>query len=152
MYKRQVLTSFPAASGRHDVESIVHDLYLKMVAAFDAGQVPLNTTEFLRFAAFKLRNLLLDESRRAAVRRAKGIDEFDPGTSAGEPGLLAQWTEFHTRVGALPDDERQVVELCYYLGVSQAEVAEQLDIHPRKVSRLMASAVGKLEKYLPGHG
>jgi RNA polymerase sigma factor (sigma-70 family) len=143
------LRSFPGAAARHDVESIVHDVYLKLIAAFDGGHVPAESAGFFRFAAHKLRCLLLDEADKARVRRATaaaGGEEpsTDPGTSTWEPGALAEWTEFHRQVGDLPEAEREVMELCFYLGMSQAEAAAQLGLHPRTVSRLVGSAVGKL--------
>ncbi|QEL19611.1 sigma factor-like helix-turn-helix DNA-binding protein [Limnoglobus roseus] len=62
------------------------------------------------------------------------------------------WTEFHRRVAELPDDERSVFEMHYYLDLPQAEIAAALALHPRKVSRLWLAATDKLSDCLAGSG
>jgi hypothetical protein len=55
--------------------------------------------------------------------------------SSGEPSNLAEWTEFHERVEALPEAEREVVGLLWYEGVSQEEAAALLGVSLRTVKR-----------------
>ena len=57
---------------------------------------------------------------------------------------LAQWTELHQHIDALPDDEREVVGLLFYQGLSQAEAAELLGVSVRTVQRRWHSALCKL--------
>lgn len=153
-----VLVSFPGARRRHELDSVVNDLYISLVRAFDDGHVPADVTEFLRFAAFKLRRLLLDEADRARVRSQVGPlgpagDSNGPGLEKGtdtwSPAKLLDWTEFHRAVETLSADERSVVELHLYLGLPQSEVAERLGVHPKAVSRTWLSATKKLTPYLP---
>jgi RNA polymerase sigma-70 factor (ECF subfamily) len=66
-----------------------------------------------------------------------------PDTSC-DPERIAKWTEFHERVDELPEEERAVVNLCFYFNLTQAEAARRLGVHPRQVSRLWASAIRKL--------
>jgi hypothetical protein len=41
------------------------------------------------------------------------------------PARLALWTEFHEKVAALSEQERAVFEMHYYLGLPQAEIAQE---------------------------
>lgn len=62
------------------------------------------------------------------------------------PEDLAQWTEFHERVERLPAEEREVVDLIFYEGMSQEEAAELLDISIRTVRRRWQNARFRLHK------
>ena len=63
---------------------------------------------------------------------------------------MAVWTEFHCRVEQLPSAEREVVDLLWYDGLTQAEAAEVLSISPRMVSHHWVSARLKLADWVPG--
>ena len=47
----------------------------------------------------------------------------DPSDSTYEPSRLEAWTEFHRQVEALPEEEREVVDLIWYEGLEQSEAA-----------------------------
>ena len=59
-------------------------------------------------------------------------------------------SEFHARVADLPEDERRVFELHYYLELPQAEIARMLGLHPRKVSYLWVAGTERLADHLDG--
>ncbi len=163
-----VLRDFPVVQRTRTVESLAQDLSVKMLAALDSGLPTETTADFLSLAAVRLRQLLIDEAekyRRRVARTAKrtggtgqtvpldGGDSaavIDPAAPASlDPAALAEWTEFQTRVSELPDDERRVVELHFFLQMSQAEVARVLEWEPKKVSRRWLSACAKLADHLP---
>ena len=48
----------------------------------------------------------------------------------------------------LPERERAVFEMHYYLDLPQAEIAQILELHPRKVSYLWVAATEKLSEDL----
>jgi len=73
-----------------------------------------------------------------------------PVSETYDGARLAQWTEFHNKVGRLEESERSVFEMHYYLGLPQAEVAKLLNLHPRKVSYLWIAATEKLADELAG--
>jgi RNA polymerase sigma factor (sigma-70 family) len=116
--------------------------------------------DFFRLAAHKVRQVLLDmadRQRRRAAREVTGLggDSDWGGVSSVadqtlDPARLALWSEFHARVANLPDDERQVFELHYYLELPQAEIARMLDLHPRKVSYLWVAGTDRLADDLGG--
>jgi RNA polymerase sigma factor (sigma-70 family) len=154
---RILADSFPAVQARHDVHSVVHETWLRLLQTLDKTQPP-TVADFFRIAAFKIRQVLLDladRQRRRAGQEALGIGgsgsdpgPADVGQTTYDPGRLAAWTDFHERVEALTPDERAVFEMHYYLEVPQAEIARVLDLHPRKVSYLWVSATEKLAEWL----
>jgi RNA polymerase sigma factor (sigma-70 family) len=150
--------SFPAAAGRHEVDSVAHETWLRLAQAVES--VELESVEhFFRLAAQKVRHVLLDliakdrRGRSHAPLFGSGSGSADPAAVGGrtyDPTRLAVWTEFHEKVATLPDDEKAVFEMHYYLDLPQAEVAALLNLHPRKVSRLWLAATDKLAGAVAG--
>jgi RNA polymerase sigma factor (sigma-70 family) len=151
--------SFPALRGRHELDSVVHEAWLRLLQALEQVEPP-TVADFFRLAAHKVRQVLLDmadRQRRRAAREAPapGGDSdtwgFDGvGGDTLDPARLALWSEFHARAADLPEGERQVFELHYYLGLPQAEVARVLGLHPRKVSYLWVAATQRLADEMEG--
>lgn len=145
--------SFPRLAGRHDVDSVLSETWLRLVQTLEKVQPP-TVADFFRLAAHKMRQVLLDlvqSERRHAhgplAETARGTDSLTPASPANQtydPARLAMWTELHAQVESLDDDERGVFELHYYLGMPQAEIARILKLHPRKVSHLWIAATDKL--------
>jgi RNA polymerase sigma factor (sigma-70 family) len=145
--------SFPALQARHEVDSVVHETWLRLIQALDKAQPP-TVADFFRLAAHKIRQVLLDmvdRQRRLGLRETHFPSPDSQGAVYGEPGnqtydsaQLAAWTEFHNRVATLDDAERSVFEMHYYLGLPQAEIAKVLEEHPRKISYLWVAATEKL--------
>jgi RNA polymerase sigma factor (sigma-70 family) len=151
--------SFPALREQHELDSVVHEAWLRLLQALDQVEPP-TVADFFRLAAHKIRQVLLDmadRQRRRAAREVSGLGgDSDWGAVASvagqtlDPARLALWSEFHSRVASLPDDERQVFELHYYLELPQAEIARMLGLHPRKVSYLWVAATDRLADDLDG--
>ena len=91
--------------------------------------------DFFGLAATQIRRELIDLARhyfgpQGRARRATqpGWGRSADGTTAPpyegiettyDPSRLAAWTEFHRAVEGLPDDERELFELLWYLGLPQ---------------------------------
>ena len=58
----------------------------------------------------------------------------DPGET-NEEIPIDRWEQFHAAVEALPDEQREVFKLVWYLGLEQQAVADTLVISPRTVAR-----------------
>lgn len=145
--------SFPALAGRHEVDSIVSETWLRLATALESVE-PESVEHFFRLAAQKVRQVLLDLVEREQRGRSHLAltDAADVGGRTHDPARLAAWTEFHHRAAGLPADQRAVFDLHYYLGLPQAEVADALGLHPRKVSRLWLAATDALADHLVGPG
>src|SRR5262245_39453639 len=127
-------------------------------------QTPL---DFFRLAALNIRRELLDLARHYYGPQGEGAhhatwgpgDSFTTGSesgraappdSSGDPARLAAWGEFHEQIGALPDEEREVFDLIWYQGLSQAEVAKLLNVSERTIKRRWQAARLKLYEAFEG--
>ncbi len=152
---------FPGLHGRHDLESVVSEVWMRLVVALEAT-VPETVEGFFGLVFVKVRQVLLDMAqgqRRVDTRRRHGpldaaepesLAAFDKADTTHDPGRLALLTEFHEQVGKLPDEQRIVFDLHYYGGFTQAEIAEILEVHRKHVSRLWLAATGRLAHWLEG--
>jgi RNA polymerase sigma factor (sigma-70 family) len=116
-----------------------------------AGIKPDSVRGFFALAAQQIRWVLKDLARTLVAGRivvGKGaplsdtghqrLDEpLDPG---GEPVDLAQWTDFHQKVESLPEEERELFDLIWYQGFTQAEAATTLNVSLRTLKRRWRSA------------
>ena len=143
--------SFPELARRHEVDSVVHETWVRLLQALDKAEPP-TVADFFGLAAHKFRQVLLDMAqgeRRRAQREVLGLSGTEPATtSTHDPTRLALWTAFHEKVATLGDQERAVFEMHYYLELPQAEIAQVLELHPRKVSYLWIAATEKLGEEL----
>jgi RNA polymerase sigma factor (sigma-70 family) len=150
---RMLHGSFPELARRHEVDSVVHETWVRLLQALEKAEPP-TVADFFRLAAHKFRQVLLDMAQRERRRRRcevlglSGEGSGAPAPAAGstthDPARLALWTEFHEKVTALGDQERAVFEMHYYLDLPQAEIARVLGLHPRKVSYLWVAATENL--------
>jgi len=115
---------------------------------------PESVRHFFNLAALMIRRELLDLAKHhfgpngaAANHHTDGQPADDPGgaahdhaEAAGEPEDLEDWSAFHAQVEKLPDEEREVVGLLFYKGLSQEEAAQLLGVSLRTVKRRWQSA------------
>ena len=101
------------------------------------------------------RNTVTDYHR--GTGRLREVSQEDaPEPLSGEPGpdLAAEeaWTSFcvHAAVAELPEQERVPVELAYWGGQSQTEVAERLDVPLGTVKTRTRSGLARLASRLEG--
>ncbi len=112
---------------------------------------PEGVQHFDNLAAAQIRRELIDLARRyhgpeglGAHHHTDGADPEDRlAQVAGPPsmpGSLEQWTVFHEAVHRLPEQERQVMDLLWYRGLTHAQAAEALGVATKTVQRRWASA------------
>jgi RNA polymerase sigma-70 factor (ECF subfamily) len=150
---------FPDLRGRHDLESVVSEVWIRLVTALEVTQ-PQTVDGFLGLVFHKVRQVLLDIAKRQRREDAhryrppvetgdsNALPAFDRADTSNEPGRLAVLTEFHQQVEKLPDDQRTVFELRYYAGFSQVEIAQIRGMPPKQVSRLWLAATRRLAQWL----
>ena len=131
------------AGGRNtllDTTSLVHESYLRFVGAKrlrleDRGH-------FLRYAGRVMRSVIVDFARRrnagrrggGAPRVPLGVEVPDGLPAAGEAEIL-RVHEALEGLAQLDPRMAQVVELRYFGGLSEAEIAEALGVTDRTVRR-----------------
>jgi RNA polymerase sigma factor (TIGR02999 family) len=147
---------FPRLGNLHETDSILHEAVLRLFRALQEVPLP-SVQDFLTFSAAQIRRVLLDMARHQGYRdrkihQASGpllAEHRDPAHTSSDPAYLAQWSEFHEKVRELPEEEREVVDLYWYQGLTQAETARVLGVHEKAVSRRWLSARLKLSEWLP---
>jgi RNA polymerase sigma-70 factor, ECF subfamily len=97
------------------------------------------------------RNAIVDRQRARTEPPAEPTDSpsGDPGPLDRAEASFVAW-RVHRALEELPDKEREVVELAYWSGLSQSEVAEFLHIPLGTVKTRTRSALARLADLLEG--
>jgi len=116
----------------HEAESILHQALPRLIRALeDLG--PAAPRDYYLIAAQHMRWVLLDLSRRPTPLSMLSRDGSQEGNLTLDPAALAEWSEFHEQVERLPEKYREVTELLWYHGLTQAEAANLLGVSDRTV-------------------
>jgi RNA polymerase sigma factor (sigma-70 family) len=153
---RRMLGDFQRVRRWAETDDVLQNAMLRLVKAMRSVK-PTNSRDFLALATLQIRRELLDLARRyygpegiGANHDSQGRDEahrpLDKSDVRHEPSSLAQWTELHEQIGALPEEEREVVGLLFYQGLTQTEAAELLGISLRTLQRRWHDALCKLHR------
>jgi RNA polymerase sigma-70 factor (ECF subfamily) len=162
---RKMLKSYQRVKRWEQTDDVLQNAAMRLYRTLGEVQ-PATAADFFRLAAVSIRRELLDLAKHyygprglganyASMEneRASGTSSaagFDPADGDADAEQLAAWTEFHTQVERLPDEERAVFDLLWYQELSQVEAAELLNISVRTLKRRWASARLKLHRALDG--
>ena len=122
-----------------DTTSLVHESYLRFA---DAAELNITDRQhFLRYAANVMRSVIVDCVRERMAERRGGAaqhvtlnTQFDDAAQLGEREIL----RVHEALDELARcDERmaQVVEMRYFAGMTESEIADALGVTDRTVRR-----------------
>lgn len=152
---RQLGGALPAHGGSATLSptALVHEAYLKL--ADDPRRNWRDRTHFLALAAVAMRHILVDRARaRTALKRGGGFAQvtLDEGALAGEqdPEALLALDVALEQLATLAPRLARVVELRFYGGLSEDEIAEVLGVTTRTVQRDWAKARALLRRALDG--
>jgi RNA polymerase sigma factor (TIGR02999 family) len=122
-----------------DTSALIHESFLRFA---NAGQLRLTDRQhFLRYASHVMRSVVVDLVRgKLADRRGGGARHvtLNTGSGAGERGGEDEILRVHEaleELAALNGRLAQVVEMRYFAGMTEVEVAEALGIAERTVRR-----------------
>lgn len=121
---------------------LVHEAYLRLVGA-DPGAAQLESrTHFFAMAAQAMRRILIEHARRYAAARRMPPSAKQPlredSAARGEEQPWLDLLALNQALEQLRNDhprQAQVVELRYFGGLSETEIAHMLDLSRAPVSR-----------------
>jgi RNA polymerase sigma-70 factor (ECF subfamily) len=154
---RKMLKGYPGVARWEQTDDVLQNALIRLDRALRAVTPP-TACDFFRLATAEVRRELIDLARHYRgprglgahhATRAGGRDsaedvatgEAAPDTTY-DPGRLAAWAEFHAAVAALGEADRELFDLLWYQGLTQAEAAALLGVTERTVnSRWLAARV-----------
>ena len=97
------------------------------------------------------RNAIVDRRRTLGAPPAEAVEEASSDAGPDERAE-SSWTAWrvHRALAELPEQERRLIELAYWGGLSQSEIAEFLDIPLGTVKTRTRSALSRLADVLEG--
>jgi len=156
---------FPQVRRWDETDDVVQGASLRLARALDAV-VPADGRHLLNLIATQVRRELIDLARRYA-----GVESFarhhetnlgqvdaqgvfrsdaaeDPVNSDAES--VNSWTRFHEVADALDNEDRELFNLVWYLGLSQEQAAETLGCSVRTIARRWVVVKQRLVAQLKG--
>jgi RNA polymerase sigma-70 factor (ECF subfamily) len=160
---RKMLRSYPGVARWEQTDDVLQNAAIRLCRALKELTLE-SPRSFFNLAAVQMRRELIDLARHHYGPRGIGAHHesvgpsdtrrgpaFDcPATETDEPGRLADWTEFHDQVDALSDEQREVFNLVWYQGLSQADTAALLGVTERVVKWRWRAARLTLRKAVNG--
>lgn len=146
----RMVQGFPQVRRWDETDDIVQGASLRLARALDSVG-PVDGRHILGLIALQVRRELVDLARR--YRGAESFAHHHETNTAysGERKMLlsdaaadlstsdhddvASWTQFHEAAAALNDDDRELFNLVWYLGVNQEQAAHALGCSVRTVAR-----------------
>jgi RNA polymerase sigma-70 factor (ECF subfamily) len=137
---------------RREAEDLLHDVFLEVwrqAAQFDPARGTVRT-----WLVMRMRSRSLDRRKSAGFSRMVSIEEQkDEVREPREDDTLAPDRQALRRaLAALPEEQRTVLELGYFEGLSSTEIAARLSLAVGTVKSRVAAALGKLRSGLSAGG
>lgn len=133
------------------VNDIIQEAYLRILRLRQTTVI--KTPKAFLFAT--ARNLALNAVRSAKVRGEFAVEAVDVtdflDESTGVEETVARYEELEILTRAiqeLPDRCRQIFTLRKVYGLSQAEIAQKLDLSPRTVNAQLSIGINKCAEYV----
>jgi RNA polymerase sigma-70 factor (ECF subfamily) len=134
---------------RREAEDLLHDVFLEVwrqAADYDSTRGSVRAWMLIR-----LRSRAIDRRKSAGATRVVSLDaEAERGGDEREaaisedPSLAPDRTAIKRALAALPDEQRVVLELGYFEGLSSSEIADRIGAPIGTVKSRVAAALAKL--------
>jgi RNA polymerase sigma-70 factor (ECF subfamily) len=159
---RKVLQDFRRVHNWEETDDVLQNALVRLLRTLEKAK-PASVAEFFKLAAREIRRELLDLVRHYYGPQGMGANQVatpdsdssprlaaEQSTTTHEPSRLAMWRELHEQVERLPDEEREVFDLVWYQGLTQAEAAAVLKVAPVTIKRRWLAARLQLQEALHG--
>lgn len=153
MLAHRMLGRFPKVRRWEETDDVFQNAAMRLHRALAATQ-PETPRAMMALAATQLHRELIDLARRYsgpssfAAHHGTNVMPGDESQSASHyvertaaaDSDLDRWTQFHEAIGRLPDEDREVFHLVWYLGADQQTIATLLGCSERTVKSRWRSA------------
>lgn len=131
---------------RTEAEDLVHDVFVeawRQAAQYDPARGSVRA-----WLVTRMRSRCLDRQKSAAVSRSVPLDRAPERATAASAGSAGDGDRVQAALQALPAEQRQVLELAYFDGLSCTEIAARMEVPVGTVKSRSAAAMGKLRQAL----
>jgi len=138
---------------RAEAEDVLHDVFVevwKRAADFDAARGSVRT-----WLAMRMRSRCLDRQKAPRVSRRVPFEDSEASRRAAptiDPLSVMTRTRVRAALATLPAEQREVVELAYFQGLSTIEIGERTGVAQGTVKSRLFAAREKLAKALASEG
>lgn len=144
---RRMMKSYPKVNLWSESDDVLQNALIRLHRSL-AEIKPETPRQFYGLATTQIRRELIDLARH--FYGAEGIGSNLDASGVGverlafaeqdEPETLEAWARYHQQVEQLPDDQKEVVNLLWYEGMSQPDAASVLGISLATVKRRWQAA------------
>ncbi|MCO6483917.1 MAG: sigma-70 family RNA polymerase sigma factor [Flavobacteriales bacterium] len=160
-HKRKVWSHiFLMVRDREVTEDLFQDAFIKVVHHLKEGRYN-EEGKFLPWVMRIAHNLVIDHFRRnKKMPKVRSTDEYDVFATHAQPGKNVEEQLVNTQIDAdvrklidhLPPEQKEVVVMRTYLGMSFKEIAEQTDVSINTALGRMRYALINMRKLIKQHG
>jgi RNA polymerase sigma-70 factor (ECF subfamily) len=136
---RKMLGSYPAVHRWEQTDDVMQNALLRLDRALAKVQ-PETVRGFFQLAAKLIRQELIDLGRHYLGPQGIGPNHASGANLTEAQGQIEVFTRFQELVEGLATEERKVVDLVFYQGMTLAEAAVSLEVSERTVKRRWRSA------------
>lgn len=131
--------------------ALVHEVFVRLGG--ESERLWQDRVHFFAFAAELMRNILVDAARRRRAVKRGGeveiVDLRDECVGIGEhPDVILEIDRLLSRLQTLDARQAKIVELRYFVGLTEQEIAEALGVSERTVKRDWRMARAWMQKEL----
>ena len=134
---------------RREAEDLLHDVFLEVwrqAAQFDPARGTVRAWLLMR-----MRSRSLDRRKSAGFSRVVSLEEQrDEARASGDDTLAPDRNAVRKALADLPEEQRLVLELGYFEGLSSTEIATRLSVPVGTVKSRVAAGLAKLRIGLGG--
>ncbi len=146
---RRMIARHPQLRRWEQPNDLVHNAYVRLHGAMQASTLEApRSLEALAVA--QLNREFIDAIRRSKTREAweRSSMESAAGYESADDSL-EDWSRFHEAIHALPDGQREAVQLLWYLELDHREAADRLGVSLRTLRRYWHDGRAALRRKLP---
>ena len=141
------MSLFPGVQRWEQTDDVLQQASMKLWKSLEAVR-PATVRDFFGLAATQIRRTLIDLARHYGGKQGigakhvtneragdKGREQPEELDDTSDPAKLAEWSELHAKVEELSKDQREIIDLLYYQGMTQPEAAQMLGMSERTLKR-----------------